>query len=144
MGQGMLVVNPAGKIEEIGSVVQLGDCSSQCFEGQTSPICKPFPRCRSAVVFWLGFSLIFVVLDPTQTNQITWYILICFVIGTGTGLAPLLSFWKPSRRPSGDSRGDCRKDIMEYWGLRPQYSVICLPGIPQRFPRWPPRRPPKA
>ena len=36
-----------------------------------------------------------------------------------TGWAPHLSFWKPSRRSSGESWGDSRGDIMEYWGLRP-------------------------
>ena len=29
--------------------------------------------------------------------------------------------------------GDSRGDIVEYWGLRPQYSVMCPPRIPSMF-----------
>ena len=69
--------------------------------------------------------------------------LICFVNRNITRMGPTFKLWRPSRRASGESWGDSRGDIMEYWGLRPQYSVMGPPRIPPRFLRRPPGRPPK-
>ena len=58
-----------------------------------------------------------------------WHMALCQLFD-GPETDPQLSFWRPSRKPSGESWGGSRGYTWEYWGLRPQYWLICPPGIP--------------
>jgi hypothetical protein len=62
----------------------------------------------------------------------------------GLGWAPHLSFWRPSRRPSGESLGYSRETNNRILGAKPPIFHYIFPTISPRVPRRPPRRLPKA
>ena len=56
---------------------------------------------------------------------------------------PQLSFWRPSRKPSGESWGDSRGTYKPILGAKPSIFPYIFPRIPPRFPTRPPGSPPK-